>query len=187
MPSWKRLRLAWRANARIPGNEPGEIGGEEARPTESAGCSVDEQGERQHEDRQQAVIEVEPADEARDRQAAGKAKDCAEAHVDEEAGDDVHDQDLGLRIEAGGNYLDQRDGEEDGDRIVGAGLDFESGSHAVAKLQIASAQQEEDGGGIGGRYGRAEQEGFKPAEIREVEGGDADQAGGDDDADGRER
>ena len=107
--------------------------------------------------------------------------------MDEEAGDEVDDQHLGLGIEAGGDDLDQRDGQEDGDRIVGAGLDFERGAHAVAQLHIAGAQQEEHRRRVGGGDGRAEQEGFQPAEIGQVEGGHAEQAGGDDDADGGER
>ncbi len=69
--------------------------------------------------------------------------------MDEEAGDDVDDQHLGLRVEAGGDDLDQRDGEEDGDWIVGAGLDLQRGPDAVAQKHVAGAQQEEHGCRVG--------------------------------------
>ena len=41
----------------------------------SAGESEDQQRKRQHEDRQQALVELEPLDEPRDGQSAGEA-DC---------------------------------------------------------------------------------------------------------------
>ena len=107
--------------------------------------------------------------------------------MDEEAGDQVDHQDLGLGIGAGGDDFDQGDGEEDGDRIVGAGLDLERRPHPVAQLQIPRAQQEEDRGSVGRCDCGAKQERFQPAETGQVAGGHAEQSGGDDDADGRER
>ena len=56
------------------------------------------------------------------------------------------------------DHLDQRDGQEDGDRIVGAGLDFERGAHAVAQVHIAGAQKEEHRRRIGRGHRSAEQE-----------------------------
>ena len=61
-------------------------------------------------------------------------------------------------IGAGGDDLDQRDGEEDGDRIVGAGFDLERRAHAVAQMHVAGAQQEEHRRRVGRGDGRAEQE-----------------------------
>jgi hypothetical protein len=111
-PSWNRLRL--------PGDEPGQIDGEEAGATEGAARREDEQGQGQHEDRQQAVIQIETADKPHDCNAPEQADDGSEAHVHQEAGDQVENQDLRCRIGAGGDDLDQRDGQKDGDRIVGA-------------------------------------------------------------------
>ena len=76
----------------------------------------------------------------------------------DEADDEVDDQDLGCRIGAARDHLDQRDGEEDGDRIVGAGFDFEDRADAVAQIDVAGAQQEEHRRRVGRGDGGAEQQ-----------------------------
>ncbi len=45
-----------------------------------------------------------------------------------------------------------------GDQVVSAGFDFEDRSHAVAKMDVAGAQEEEHSCRIGRGYGSAEQE-----------------------------
>ena len=104
------------------------------------------------------MIEIEPCGQPDDRQSAQNADDGANAHMDEEAGDKVDYQDLGLRIEAGGDDLDERYRQEDGDGIVGAGFDFQRRADAVAQLHVAGAQQEENRRRVGGGDGGAEQE-----------------------------
>ena len=90
-------------------------------------------------------------------------------------------------VEAGGDDLDQRDGQEDGDGIVGAGFDFQRRAHPVAQVHVAGAQQEENRRRVGGGDGGAEQERFQPGEIGQVESDRAEQAGGQHDADRGER
>ncbi len=128
------------------------------------------------------MIEVEPADQPNDRQATERADDGAEPHMDDEAGDQVENQYLGLGVGAGGDDLHQRDGEEDGDGIVGAGLDLQRGTDTVTELQVTCTQQEENRGCVGGGDRCAEQEGFQPAETGQIEGHDAEQPGGNNDA-----
>ena len=85
MPSWKRLSEGCGAHGGIAGDEAGEIDGEEARPADGAAGGEDQQRQRQHEDRQQAVVEIEPVDQPDDGQSAEHADHGADAHVGEEA------------------------------------------------------------------------------------------------------
>ena len=89
------------ADVGIAGDQAGEIDGEEARAADGAGGGEDHQRQGQHEDRQQAMVEIEPVDEAHDGEAAEHADDRAEAHVEEEAEDEVGDQHIGFRVGAG--------------------------------------------------------------------------------------
>ena len=95
--------------------------------------------------------------------------------LSEEAEDQVGEQHIGFGVGVGGDDLDQRDGQEDGDRVVGAGFDLERRAHALAQIDVAGAQQEEHRRGVGRGDGGAEQEGFQPAEVEQIVGGGAEQ------------
>ena len=70
------------ADVGIAGDQAGEIDGQEARAADGAGGGEDHQRQGQHEDRQQAVVEIEPVDEAHDGKAAEHADDGAKPHVE---------------------------------------------------------------------------------------------------------
>lgn len=112
------------------------------------------------------MVEVQPLDEAYDAQSAEQADDRTQAHVEQEAGDQVGDQHLGFWIGVGGDDLDQRDGEEDRDQVIGAGLDLQRGADALAQIDLTGAQQEENRRCVG-RGDRCAEQKFQP---RQVEG-----------------
>ena len=171
----------------IADHQPGEIDGEEAGAADRAGSGKDQQRQRQHEDRQQALVEVQPLDQPGNGKAAGDADRRAQSHRHDEADDEIDDQHLGGRVGAARDHLDQRDGQEDGDRIVGAGFDFEDRADAVAQIDVAGAQQEEHRRRVGRGDGGAEQQQFQPGKAGEIVRGGAENHGGQRDADGGQR
>ena len=69
------------ADVGIAGNQAGEIDRQEAGAADGAGGGEHHQRQRQHEDRQQALVEIEPVDQPHDGEAAEHADDGAEAHM----------------------------------------------------------------------------------------------------------
>ena len=61
--------------------------------------------------------------------------------------------------------LDQHDGEEDRERIVGAGFDLERGADARPQPQAARHEQEEHRRGVGRGHHRADQQRLDPAQM----------------------
>ena len=66
--------------------------------------------------------------------------------------------------------LDQHDGEEHGERIIGAGFDFERRADPRTQPQAAGMDQEEHRGRIGRADHRADQECLEPADAERVFG-----------------
>ena len=122
------------------------------------------------------------SDQPGDGKTAGNADRRAQTHRHDEADNKIDNQDLSGRIGAVRDHLDQRDGQEDGDRIVGAGLDFEDGTDALAQIDVAGAQQEEHGRRIRRGDGGAEQQRLQPGKAGEIVRGGAENHGGQRDA-----
>ncbi len=87
---------------------------------------------------------------------------------------------------AGSHERDSRHGEEDGDGIVGAGLQLQDRTGAPPQLHPAGAQQEEHRRGIGRGHDRAQQETLHGIQAQEVMRRDAGEPGGDHHAGGRQ-
>ena len=84
------------------------------------------------------------------------------------------------------DQLDQDDGEEDGERIIGAGFDFKRCGDAAAQLQATRPHQEKYRCGIGRADNRAKEEAFEPGETEDQAGDDTGQGRSDDDAQRRQ-
>ena len=107
--------------------------------------------------------------------------------MDDETDHQAGDENLGFRIGPGHDDLYQRDRQEDGDGIVGAGFDLERRADAFAQIHIAGPEQEEHRRGVGRGDDRPEQKCFEPGKFRQIVGGDAKQQCGHNDAQGRQR
>ena len=83
-------------------------------------------------------------------------------------------------------HLDQRQGEENGDRIIGSGFDFQCRAHALADFRVAGAQQEEHGSRVGRADDGAEQERLDPAEPHQEMRGRSHDADGEQNAECRQ-
>ena len=89
-------------------------------------------------------------------------------------------------VGAGRDDFDQRDGEEDRHRVVGAQLHLQGRAHPIANGDAADPQQKEHGGGVGRTHDRSEKERMQPRQSQQVVGGHTHQAGGHDHAERRQ-
>ncbi len=151
-----------------------DIDGEEAAAADQAGEGENHQGDCQHEDRGEALLDLQPPEDQRHRRSAEEAEDEPDPHLLDEQPQQVQGKAVTSALR---NEFHQGDRQEDGHRIVGAGLDFQRGPDTVADIDAADAQQEEDGGRVGGGQDRAEKQTFQIAEAEEQMGGDAEQKG----------
>jgi hypothetical protein len=80
-----------------------------------------------------------------------------------------------LRRSTFGDNLDQRQGQEDGHRVVAARLDLQGRADPVTQGDAPDPEQEEDGGGVGRTDDGPHQHALEPGEREKVVRGDADQ------------
>ncbi len=154
-----------------PGIDAGDINGEEAAAADQAGEGEDHQGHGQHEDRCQALLDLQPAQDECDRRPADETEDEADPHLLDEEPQQIERE--SVRAAAVRDQFDQRDGEEDRHGVVGAGFDFERRANPVADVDAADAQQEEHRRRVRGCEDRAQQHAFEIAEAEEEMGGKA--------------
>ena len=153
-----------RARGAVPDDEAGDIGRQEAGCVQRLGEREHDQRRDRHEWRMQALRQIEAIEHPDHRAAAGIADDTAD--------DRLPCQESRCELQpvllAEQQNLHQHDGEEDGERVVGAGFDFEGRAHPRSQPQPARVQQEEHGGRVGGGHGRAHQQPFGPAQPEGV-------------------
>ncbi len=132
--------------------------------------------------RVQALRQVEPVEHQHHQPAAEIADQAAEHEF---AGQQHGD--AAPRPVAEQQVFDQRDGEEDRDRIVEPGFDLQRGVDARPQPQALGVQQEEHGGGVGRGHHGAGQQRLRPAHAQREHRSRRGQRGGDHDAGRRQR
>ena len=142
----------------------------------------DDERARGHERRVQALRQREPVEHEHDGPPAENADDGAEHGLLGQ-----HRQHVSPRPFARRQILDQKDGEQDRERIVAAGFDLERSADAGAQAQAAGMDQEEHRRGIGRGHDRTHQQQLAPAHVEQVLGDRSGQPRRDHDADGRQR
>ena len=162
------------ADPAVAGDDAGGVGGDEAAAAQKRGCRDQDQRRGQRHDRIEAGFQVaKPVQQPSDGEAAEHAQHQPQPDLQAEAGGK-----LPAQAHAGGLRGDcqfgQKRGEEDRDRVVGAGLDLERRLDPLAEVDAAGAQQKEHRRGVGGGDDRGEQEAFDPADVEQQVGGGAE-------------
>ena len=167
----------------VPEPQPAHVDGEEAAaPGEGgAGEGQEHDGEAQH--RVEAVAaEIDLVEQRAATPSGGEAGCGADAGLGDE---DRHE--VGPRGRGTGGELDQSDREEDRHRIVRSRLQLERGLDASAQAGAAPPQHGEDGGSVGRRHDRAEQQADLDREVEQPRCGRSGDGSGDRHADRRQR
>ena len=181
-PLLEALQRHRMADAGVPGDQPGDEHREEAAPLEHAGGGEYPEGQRQHHDRVERALEVGAVHDLGDDDAADDADQPADGGLECEVDEEVDHGPFARRD----SELHQRDGEEDGDRVVRSRLHFERRADAVADVDAADPEQEEHRGRVGRRHHRAEDQPVHPRQAEDQVGRDRDQPCRQDDAERRE-
>jgi hypothetical protein len=167
------------ADRAIADHQPGQVDREEARAAQQVG-----EGEHRHraghgQQRMQSGRQVQAVQGLRDEHSPERAGDATDAELLGEA-----QQHLGHALGAARRQpTAEHEGEEDRERIVAAGLDFQRCRHPSLQVQSVGAQQEEHGGGIGAGHHRAQQQSLQPGEAEQPDPGEGCDRGGEHDPD----
>ena len=164
----------------VADHQAAQVNGKEAAAVQGVGQGKHEQAAGNHQDRVQAVGQVDPVDHLQHQPATAQADDAA----DPEFADQVRQQ---APVQAGlaaGEHVDQGNGEEHRHRVVAAGFDFQAGGDPF--VQAFAAQQREHGGGVRGADDGADQQALNDVEVEQPGGCHAGETGGDQHPDRRQ-
>ena len=160
------------AHRAVADHQAAQVHGEEAAAVQGVGQGEDEQAAGDHQDRVQAVGQVDAVDHLQHQPAAAQADEAADAELAHQVQQQVPVQ-AGL---AAGEHVDQGDGEEHCHRVVAAGFDFQAGGDPF--VEPLAAEQREHRGGVGGADNRADQQALNDVEVKQPGRGHASETGG---------
>ena len=166
----------------VADHHTGEVDGEKAGAVHRLGETEDRQRPGDDERCMHALRQGDPVERPHDQPAAGDTDDGAEHGFAAELHQDGSDARLAARDD-----LDQHDGEEDRERIVGAGFDFECGADARPQAKTSGMDQEKHRRRVGRADHRADQKRFDPAHAQRVFRNRRGDRRGEHDANGRKR
>lgn len=133
----------------------GDIDGKVAVAVHQVGEGKGDEHQAQQQDGIEGTVgQVETVEQPGGEAAEGIADDPSEEELDEEvAGDES-----GTQLAAGGEHLDEDDGQHVGHRVVTAAFQFQHGTEVVLEVHLLRAEQVEHRGGVGGRHGGGQQQ-----------------------------
>ena len=154
-----------RAGRPVADDDAGKIDREEPRPVRNLRGAEDHQRRGGDERRVQALRQRDAIERQYHQPAADETDDGTENGLAKEFEADMQGRALADR-----NQLDQHQGQEHRERIVGAGFNFKGGADARPQPQPLGVNQQEHRGGVGGSEHGARQQRFGPVQVERIFG-----------------
>ena len=170
-----------RADRLVAQQQAAQVDGQDAAATDGVGAGENHQAAADHQQRVQAVSQLQAVDDLQQQPAAAEA----EHRADGEIADQVQAQLPADALAGAGENLDQGHGKKHRHRVVAAGLDLQGGGDPL--IEAAATEQAEHRGGVGGANDGADQHAFQQAQVEQPGRGKAGQPGGHQHAEGGQR